>query len=285
MNKKELNTKQVGDLFGVDESTVRRWSISGKIKCASSAGGHRKFSYYNIIQFSKKHGAKFKQKNDIDVLDSKQIIKKITNFTLNHDSSSIESIFIGLYLQGIQLSDLMDNYVEKVLINIQSKLDTEKISTAEEHIARKIISRSLNNFRQSISNTKSKNNKNILCLNLENDIPDLPIDMIQILLENINYNVQNCGSHTSTENLKILLSKKEYEAIFIYLCNRQCCTSTVRDNIKKTNHDLNEIGKLAKKYKIKLFLGGPSFKNVDKENLKKYTRFTKYSEALSIVSN
>ena len=285
MNKKELNTKQVGDLFGVDESTVRRWSISGKIKCASSAGGHRKFSYYNIIQFSKNHGAKFKQKKDIDVLDSKQIIKKITNFTLNHDSSSIESIFIGLYLQGIQLSDLMDNYVENVLVNIQSKLDTEKISTAEEHIARKIISRSLNNFRQSISNTKSKNNKNILCLNLENDIPDLPIDMIQILLENINYNVQNCGSHTSTENLKILLSKKEYEAIFIYLCNRQCCTSTVRDNIKKTNHDLNEIGKLAKKYKIKLFLGGPSFKNVDKENLKKYTRFTKYSEALSIVSN
>ena len=285
MNKKELNTKQVGDLFGVDESTVRRWSISGKIKCASSAGGHRKFSYYNIIQFSKNHGAKFKQKKDIDVLDSKQIIKKITNFTLNHDSSSIESIFIGLYLQGIQLSDLMDNYVEKVLVNIQSKLDTEKISTAEEHIARKIISRSLNNFRQSISNTKSKNNKNILCLNLENDIPDLPIDMIQILLENINYNVQNCGSHTSTENLKILLSKKEYEAIFIYLCNRQCCTSTVRDNIKKTNHDLNEIGKLAEKYKIKLFLGGPSFKNVDKENLKKYTRFTKYSEALSIVSN
>jgi methanogenic corrinoid protein MtbC1 len=285
MNKKELNTKQVGDLFGVDESTVRRWSISGKIKCASSAGGHRKFSYYNIIQFSKKHGAKFKQKNDIDVLDSKQIIKKITNFTLNHDSISIESIFIGLYLQGIQLSDLMDNYVEKVLVNIQSKLDTEKISTAEEHIARKIISRSLNNFRESISNTKSKNNKNILCLNLENDIPDLPIDMIQILLENINYNVQNCGSHTSTENLKILLSKKEYEAIFIYLCDRQCCTSTVRDNIKKTNHDLNEIGKLAKKYNIKLFLGGPSFKNVDKENLKKYTRFTKYSEALSIVSN
>ena len=107
MNKKELNTKQVGDLFGVDESTVRRWSISGKIKCASSAGGHRKFSYYNIIQFSKDHGTKFKQKNDIDVLDSKQIIKKITNFTLNHDPSSIESIFIGLYLQGIQLSDLI----------------------------------------------------------------------------------------------------------------------------------------------------------------------------------
>ena len=285
MDKKELNTKQVGDLFGVDESTVRRWSIAGKIKCSSSAGGHRKFSYYNIIQFSRTHGARFNQKKNIDSLDKEITIKKITQHTLNHDSDAIEALFISLYLDGIQLSNLMDNYVEKVLIAIQKKLDLENISTAEEHIARKIIARSLNNFRQSISNTKEKKNKNILCLNLENDIPDLPIDMIQILLENINYNVQNCGSHTSTENLKILLSRRQYEAIFIYLCDRQCCTSTVRNNIKKTNHDLNEISKLAEEYKIKLFLGGPSFKNINKENLKRYKRFTKYSEVLNIINN
>ena len=34
--------------YGVDESTVRRWALSGKIKCSTSAGGHRKFSYKNI---------------------------------------------------------------------------------------------------------------------------------------------------------------------------------------------------------------------------------------------
>ena len=32
-----------------------------------------------------------------------------------------------------------------------------------------------------------------ITLNLENDIPDLPIDMIQILLEDEGYNVHNCG--------------------------------------------------------------------------------------------
>ena len=284
MVKKELNTKQVGDLFGVDESTIRRWSIAGKINCTSSAGGHRKFSYKNIIQFSREHGTKFKLIKDINTLDKKTIINKIIAFTLNNDPLSIESIFLELYLQGIQLSDLMDNYIEQVLVKIQSKLDNKQISTAEEHIARKIISRSLNNFRESLVSNKSENKKNILCLNLENDIPDLPIDMIQILLENINYSVHNCGSHTSIENLKILLTKKSYEAIFIYLCDRQCCTSTVIDNIKNTNKDLDEISKLAKKYNIQLFLGGPSFKNIDKKNLKKYKRFTKYSEALSIIT-
>ena len=119
-------------------------------------------------------------------------------------------------------------------------------------------------------------------LNLENDIPDLPIDMIQILLEDQGYNVHNCGSHTSIKDIKTLLSKKNYEAIFIYLCDRQCCTSTLIDNIDKTNSDLEQIVNLSKKYDIKLFLGGPSFENINQSLLKNFHLFTKYSEALQI---
>ena len=283
MIKKNLTTKQVSNLFGVDESTVRRWSLSGKIKSSSSAGGHRNFSYKNIIEFSKNKGIKLKPINQNEIINRKKIIKDFFNYSLKKDSQSIELILIQLYLNGIQLTDLMDNYIEEVLVKIQNELDLKKISVAEEHIARKIVSKSLTRFNLSIRSNKKALNKNILCLNLENDIPDLPIDMIQILLESINYNVDNCGSHTSIENLKILLSNKNYEAIFIYMCDRQCCTSTIHDNIKKTNHDLKEISKLANKYKIQLFLWGPSFKNIDKEILKKYKLYTKYSESLKLI--
>ena len=34
MDNKGLNTKQLGNLFGVDESTVRRWALSGKLSVA-----------------------------------------------------------------------------------------------------------------------------------------------------------------------------------------------------------------------------------------------------------
>jgi len=281
MDNKGLNTKQVGNLFGVDESTVRRWSLAGKIKCSSSAGGHRKFSYKDIINFSKTRGLKLNQNQDIS--DKTAIINQMLSYSLNNNSSSIELILIKLYLNGIELKDIMDNVVENTLINLQSKLDKREISVAEEHIARKIISKSLNGFKISIINENSKNKKNILCLNLENDIPDLPIDMIQILLENINYNVYNCGSHTSIKDVKKLLEKQTYKAIFIYLCDRQCCTSTIKDNIKKTNKDLEAISILAKKYNIKLFLGGPSFKNINENVLKNFNQFTKYSEVLSLI--
>jgi len=282
MLKKDLNTKQVGNLFGVDESTVRRWALSGKIKCISSAGGHRKFSYNDIVEFANKKGIELNVSEKEKDFDPSTVIPEIVGYSLKQDYKSVEGLLIELYLSGIQLTSLMDDYIEPVLVSIQNHLDNKKISVAEEHIARKIVSKGLGQFKLSVINTVKDNGISVLTLNLENDIPDLPIDMIQILLEDQGYNVHNCGSHTSIKDIKSLLSKKNYEAIFIYLCDRQCCTSTLVDNIDKTNSDLEEIVDLSKKYDIKLFLGGPSFENINQDLLKNFNLFTKYSEALQI---
>jgi len=282
MLKKDLNTKQVGNLFGVDESTVRRWALSGKIKCISSAGGHRKFSYNDIVEFANKKGIELNVSEKEKDFNPSSVIPEIVGYSLKQDYKSVEGLLIELYLSGIQLTSLMDDYIEPVLVSIQNHLDDKKISVAEEHIARKIVSKGLGQFKLSVINTVKDNGISVLTLNLENDIPDLPIDMIQILLEDQGYNVHNCGSHTSIKDIKSLLSKKNYEAIFIYLCDRQCCTSTLVDNIDKTNSDLEEIVDLSKKYDIKLFLGGPSFENINQDLLKNFNLFTKYSEALQI---
>lgn len=281
-SKKYLNTKQVGNLFDVNESTVRRWASSGKIECISSAGGHRKFSYQNVMSFANDQGLKINSGEIPYNINRKTIIDDSVKHVFNNDAKSLEMIFVQLYLDGTLLPDLMDNFVEKILVKIQDKLDQREVSVAEEHIARKVVSKALNNFKLTVSNHVSRDNENILCLNLENDIPDLPIDMIQILLENNNFNVHNCGANTSIKDIKKLLSNQTYKAIFIYLCDRQCCTATVKDNIKKTNSDLEQVSILAKKYNIKLYLGGPSFKNINKNILKNYNTFTKYSESLKI---
>ena len=282
MLKKDLNTKQVGNLFGVDESTVRRWALSGKIKCISSAGGHRKFSYNDIVDFATRKGIELNVSEKEKDFNPSAVILEIVGYSLKQDYKSVEGILIELYLSGIQLTSLMDDYIEPVLVSIQNHLDDKKISVAEEHIARKIVSKGLGQFKLSVINTVKDNGISVLTLNLENDIPDLPIDMIQILLEDQGYNVHNCGSHTSIKDIKSLLSKKNYEAIFIYLCDRQCCTSTLVDNIDKTNSDLEQIVELSKKYDIKLFLGGPSFENINQDLLKNFHFFTKYSEALQV---
>ena len=103
MIKKNLNTKQVSDLFAVDESTVRRWSLAGKIKSSSSAGGHRNFSYKNIIEFAKNKGIKLNLTNKNQVFDRKKITEDLFNCSLKKNSQIIETTLIKLYLNGIQL--------------------------------------------------------------------------------------------------------------------------------------------------------------------------------------
>ena len=114
MQNKGLNTKQVGSLFGVDESTVRRWASSGKINCNTSAGGHRKFSYINIIEFSKSSGISIKDDRQKSTESISRNINKGVKFALKNNYLEIESILVKLYLNGTPLTALMDDFIEKI---------------------------------------------------------------------------------------------------------------------------------------------------------------------------
>ena len=39
------NSNQVAELIGVNVSTIKRWTDTGKLNCIKSAGGHQKVSF------------------------------------------------------------------------------------------------------------------------------------------------------------------------------------------------------------------------------------------------
>ncbi|MAV64912.1 MAG: helix-turn-helix domain-containing protein [Pelagibacteraceae bacterium TMED124] len=287
MAKNYLNTNQLADLFKVDNSTIRRWTMSGKLSCSSSVGGHRKFSYRDILSFVNSSSSKVKL--NLNTINNTDVKNKLIEYpdqiainSLNRSSEKIDSLIFKLYMEGINLSEIFDNYIDKSLDIIQQKLDKKEISIAEEHIARKQISLSLNNFRNTIhKNTESS--RRALCLNLENDIPDLAIDMIQIILESNSFSVHNAGSNTSLTDIKLLIEKSNFDSIFIYLCSRQCCTSTVETNLSKSIDDINKISRICLDSKINLNIGGPATKAIIKEIPSGFKSFEKFSEITSLI--
>mgnify|MGYP001171622421 FL=1 len=283
MAKTLLNTKQVASLFRVDTSTIRRWSLSGKLNCSSSRGGHRKFTYRNILDFvnNKKQDLKL-DLSQISTLTNKvsltDYVELISSNALDRNYKAIESILVEAYLKGIAVSKIFDDYLDKGLEHVQSLLDVGKISVAEEHISRKTISVGLEHFRSAILKDKTDDNQNVLCLNLENDIPDIAIDMIQICLEMKSHSVYNSGSNTSITGLKSLLNKTDYDAMYIFMCNRQCCSATVQNHISHTVDNLEEINKMCQQYNINLHIGGPATRLIDDKISFKYNKFLKFSE-------
>ena len=97
MLKKDLNTKQVGNLFGVDESTVRRWAMAGKIKCISSAGGHRKFSYNDIVSFANQKGIILSKNDKSKNLTPKESVKEISDLPVQINEQTEHEITVGDY--------------------------------------------------------------------------------------------------------------------------------------------------------------------------------------------
>ena len=283
MNKTLLNTKQVASLFKVDTSTVRRWSLSGKLKCSSSRGGHRRFAYKNIIDFldvkDKNLSLDLSELNKISNTSTKNnTIEILANNALDRKYKVIESTLIKTYLQGISIPRIFDDYLDKSLELVQSMLDDKKISVAEEHISRKTISKALGHFKNAIIKDTENSKTNVLCLNLENDIPDIAIDMVQIVLETKSYKVFNSGANTCIKDLKMLLNKEKYDHIYIFKCNRQCCDATAQSHFNETISSLELINNLCEEYNIKLHIGGPATNLIDDKVSFKYNKFLKFSD-------
>lgn len=51
-----LTSAQVARLLGVTSATVKRWSDAGLIRCARTAGAHRRFDPVEVSRFARAHG-------------------------------------------------------------------------------------------------------------------------------------------------------------------------------------------------------------------------------------
>ena len=49
----QYNSYQLAKIIGVNVSTIKRWTESGKLNCSKTAGGHRKFNLNDISNFLK----------------------------------------------------------------------------------------------------------------------------------------------------------------------------------------------------------------------------------------
>ncbi|MEI7906240.1 MAG: helix-turn-helix domain-containing protein, partial [Bacteroidota bacterium] len=46
-----LSTNEVANMLKVNESTVKRWTDKGSLRCIKTPGGHRKYKMKDVVQF------------------------------------------------------------------------------------------------------------------------------------------------------------------------------------------------------------------------------------------
>ena len=162
-----------------------------------------------------------------------ELSHKLANSSIESDESTVKTIISGSYMNNIDVETLFDKIVDPGSTIVEKALHENYLSHAEAFISRKIITRATESLNDNKPNG-SFNGKSALCVNFEDNLPDLGVVMSEVMLRHKGYNVYNTGSHAELGDLNKVIKNKKIDLIVFYLCNMQCCMSVVGDNIMKT---------------------------------------------------
>ena len=266
-----LNSKQVADIIGVNISTLKRWTDNGTLGCDKTAGGHRKFTMNHIRDYYK-NNPDANNNTDLKIEDIsqkqlfgliqkrnfKKLAEKLAQSSLEAEETTVSNIINGLYMSGVPVADLFDYVVDVAGHIIESQLNNNEIVHTEAYVSRQLLTRVVDGLCSEMPNGKF-NGKSAMCVNFEDNLPDIGVVMSEVVLRHNGYNVFNTGSHAELGDLLSVIQKKKIDIVLFYLCNLQCCNAVVVENIEKTKEHIKEIVKVAKKINVKVLFGGEGY--------------------------
>jgi excisionase family DNA binding protein len=265
-----LNSIEAANLLGINVSTIKRWTDSGKLNCIQSAGGHRKFLMKHINEYLKKHSNEGKKITVLpyDTSEHRQLnhlIQKhdiiglkehLLRYSFNSSHEEVSMIISGLALAQYPIYKIFDELVTPVLHKIGDLWEDRKISIVEEHFASNIIRDSLITLREIIIKIEDKSQK-VFCLAFDDEQHDIPLKMVQILLEQRGFDVFYCGQRTPIESLEKLIAQNKPERIYV------SCTyfdeNWSDEKVKSRYDEINDLYVLSDKYGFDLYIGGQAF--------------------------
>ncbi len=291
-----LNSKDVADILGVNISTLKRWTENGTISCKKTSGGHRKFTMLNVREYFKKNQKPSKNLsiglensfhktiyNHLNNSDYTKLISILAESSIRADELTVSTILNSAYMKNIPVDIIFDEIVEPASDLVEDALKNKDISHLDAYISRKLITRIIEGYNQNIPNSISKI-KSALCINFEDNLPDLGVIMSEIISRHNGYNTFNAGSHAEMGDLKSVLKQKTVDTLIFYLCDRQCCMASATDNLEKTERQIISIVKSAKIFQVKTIFGGRGLKFFPQLSGKIDHTFYKFSELKSLLS-
>ncbi|MGD9899330.1 MAG: B12-binding domain-containing protein [Calditrichaceae bacterium] len=263
-----FNTEEAAVILGVNVSTIKRWTDSGKVECVKTAGGHRKFLIEHLKKFieeNNKYSSKIQilpieKEEDLQVSyhifqhDFDYLIAYTLQQALNCDRSRVQQVFNGLYLAQFQLYEIYDRLVTPVLYQIGEMWEKEIISVAEEHFASQTIKDSLIRL-QGIIRMPQKRIGMVMCMNFDHELHDIALKMVDHLLELRGFKVFFSGQNTPGTRLEYIFDHFAPDRMYI--------SSTYIDDQDRIQKEFDRICELCDRFSIQLFVGGRGFDSLN----------------------
>jgi excisionase family DNA binding protein len=139
-----LSTRQVAQLLGVGEATIKRWADAGEIDCFRTPGGHRKFRLRDITGFVE--GRKFQVQGTLPARlsprsegEEEGAVAEFQAAALAGNASLCVAQLAAHRLRGTSLAEIFDDLVAPALADMGQRWQSARLSVAEEHVGSQAV--------------------------------------------------------------------------------------------------------------------------------------------------
>lgn len=149
---KYLSPKQLGQAIGVSESSLKRWIDDGMIDVVRTTGGHRRIELAEAIRFVRMRGYSVSDPSVLGLTaaddktgraDATQRADHFHDMLSNGQDKEFLSALTRLYLDGQQISELIDGPIRSAMSRIGEIWHNNPDGVGIEHRATDICIRSL----------------------------------------------------------------------------------------------------------------------------------------------
>ena len=268
----QISTREVANMLSVTETTIKRWTNSGMLKCLKTLGGHRKYLLSDVESFAKENNISITgvtaplRKDQLEQLGfavySKNMAKAadvIMEEALQGDREGVSESFMYLVKNRIKLADIVDDIIKPAMEKIGYLWETKKLEVDQEHLATDTIKTALSRLTVYLPRQKEKQIK-ILLACPEGETHDLGLQALAYELELSGYKIHYLGANTPFRSIVNAAKAENPDYIFI-----SACAPTITD--KDFINGFKSLIRTAKGIKAKLVAGGDYFERVDKKNV------------------
>jgi MerR family transcriptional regulator, light-induced transcriptional regulator len=262
--KRFYSSRELAEVFSVNESTIKRWADTGYIECVKTKGGHRRFPIQSVMRFVQESKMEVPElasqlfasqelRSNLVAGNTDVLVPKLKAALLAGDlTESLTLLRAGLASKP-NLLGLFSDVVFPVLTDIGNAWAAGKLTIDAEHLASQTIRDALTRLQSSIHTDPSQGNVALLSC-FEGQLHDIVLSCVSIYLRSKGWQVFNLGQSTPTDSLlRAVKTRKPHLVLISALTIDQ-----ERKFVLAVNH---KIAPSVHRSGAKLAIGGPGLKS------------------------
>lgn len=257
MRAVNLTTKDVARLLKVSEATVKRWADSGALRLEKTVGGHRRFTVESVAQLRRERGLtrallRGKTAPRQKPLKPLQSAEALLQSLLAGDETGVAANLINSYLQRHALTAIFDATVTEAMHELGELWFKGDITVADEHLATQVLISALQKLR-TVLEPADPNGRTAICCAMEGDLHEVPVHLVEIVLESKGWETVSLGPNTPLSALRDMVVQKRVQLV--------CISARSIADLHRATTEYAQLHKSASRIQAQLVIGGEAFRD------------------------